>query len=313
MRINNFRELEEAVKKLSPVSLAVAAASDDEVIGSLDLAVKAGFLGKCFLAGDKGKIEKSLKNAGRNLKKTEILEAAEDREAAFLAVKAVRDNEAQILVKGSLKSELYLKAILDRESGIKSSSVLSNLSVFEMKSYPKFFAISDNAIIIYPTLEEKISIIENTRKMWRAFGIEMVKVAAIAAVETVSSKMQATLDAAALSIMSSRGQLKNFIIEGPVGYDAAISRECALHKGLKNSVVCGDLDFILAPNLETANSLGKSYKFHGGATWGGLVFGAKAPCVLNSRSDDERNRYNSLLIARAIVHGEPLTISEEKK
>ncbi|MBN1619127.1 phosphate butyryltransferase, partial [candidate division WOR-3 bacterium] len=217
------------------------------------------------------------------------------------------------LVKGSLKSQLYLKAILDKEEGIKVSPVLSNLSLFEMKSYHKFLAVSDNAIVIYPTLEEKRAIIENTRRLWDSLGVKDVKVAALAAVETVNPKMQATLDAAALSVMSGRGQLKGFTVEGPLGYDAAVSRECALHKGLGSSVVCGDPDYILAPNLETANSLGKSYKFHGGATWGGMVFGAKVPCVLNSRSDDEQNRFNSLLIARAIVHGKSLLMGKEKK
>ncbi len=313
MRISNFRELGEAVKRLSPVPLSVAAAQDEEVIGSLKLAVENRFIGKCFLTGDKEKIEKLVKGAGFPLKNVEILEASSDQEAAKLAVKTVKKEGAQIIVKGSLKSELYLRAILDKEEGIKASPVLSNLSLFEMKSYHKFLAVSDNAIVIYPTLEEKRAIIENTRRLWDSLGVKDVKVAALAAVETVNPKMQATLDAAALSVMSERGQLKGFTVEGPLGYDAAINRECALHKGLKSSMVCGDPDYILAPNLETANSLGKSYKFHGEATWGGMVFGAKVPCVLNSRSDDEQNRFNSLLIARAIVHGKPLLNGKEKK
>ncbi|MBN2362622.1 phosphate butyryltransferase [candidate division WOR-3 bacterium] len=313
MSIKNFNELGEAVGKLPPVALAVAAAQDEEVIGSLKIAVEKGFVGKCFLAGDKMNIEKRLVKVFTAMKNIELMEASSDKEAAVLAVKAVREEGAEILVKGSLKSELYLKAILDKETGIKASSVLSNLSLFEMESYHKFFAVSDNAIVICPSLEEKKAIIENTKRLWDSLGVKEVKVAALAAVETVNSKMQATLDAAVLQVMSARGQLKGFVVEGPLGYDAAINRECAIHKGLKDSVVCGDLDFILAPNLETANSLGKSYKFHGGATWGGMVFGAKVPCVLNSRSDDEQNRFNSLLIARAIVHGESLFNLKEKK
>jgi phosphotransacetylase len=175
-----------------------------------------------------------------------------------------------------------------------------------MASYHKFLAVSDNAILIVPTLDEKKAVIENTRPLWRALGIEQAKVAALAAVETVSSKMPATVDAAALAMMSQRGQLKGFVVDGPMGYDAAISRECAASKGLDKSPVCGDPDLILAPNLETANSLGKSYKFHGQAVWGGLVFGAAVPAVLNSRSDDSQNRLNSLMIARAMAEGKAI-------
>jgi phosphate butyryltransferase len=209
-------------------------------------------------------------------------------------------------VKGSVKSEAYIKAILDSEQGIRASSVLSNLSLFEMPSYPKFLAMTDNAILILPTLAEKAAVIENTRPLWTALGVSPVKVAALAAVETVNPKMQATVDAAALSVMSARGQIKGFLVEGPLGYDAAISSECAATKGLEGSQVCGFPDMILAPNLETANSLGKSYKFHGGAVWGGLVFGARVPAVLNSRSDDGRNRLNSMAIARAVAQNAPL-------
>ncbi len=306
MSIKNFKELKAAVSKLSPVDVAVAAAADMDVIGSLKLAHEIGFVGKCYVAGNPDEIKKCIEKVGDNPSLYEIIPAKDDAEAGKLAVRAVREKGAKILVKGNLKSELYLKAILDKENGIKVSSILSNLSMFEMVSYPKFLAVSDNAILIVPTLEEKKAVIENTRALWKSLGIENAKVAALAAVETVSSKMQATVDAAALTMMCNRGQIKGFIVDGPMGYDAAISKECAADKHLENSPVCGEPDLILAPNLETANSLGKSYKFHGGAIWGGLVFGASVPAVLNSRSDDQQNRLNSLMIARAVVEGKSI-------
>jgi phosphate butyryltransferase len=306
MSIQNYKQLKEAVSKLSAVPVAVAAAADEEVIGSLKLAHDLGFIGKCYVTGNAEAIGKCIAQAKDDPKHYEIIAAKDDAEAGRLAVKAVREQGAKILVKGSLKSELYLKAILDKEQGIKASSVLSNLSVFEMASYHKFLAITDNAILIVPTLDEKKAVIENTRPLWRALGIEKAKVAALAAVETVSSKMPATVDAAALAMMSQRGQLKGFLVDGPMGYDAAINKECAATKGLDKSPVCGDADMILAPNLETANSLGKSYKFHGNAVWGGLVFGATVPAVLNSRSDDSQNRLNSMMIARAIAEGKAI-------
>lgn len=300
MSILNFKELESYVKTLKPVKTAVAAAADVDVIGSLKAGRELGFLGTCYLTGDKDKITKAITDSGDDPSQYEIIHAANDAEAGILAVKAVRENNAAILVKGSLKSALYLKAMLDKEKGLRASSMLSNLTLFEMASYHKFLAITDNAISILPTLDDKKAIIENTRPLWKALGVEQAKVAALAAVETVSSKMQATVDAGALSTMFRRGQMKGFIVDGPLGYDAAIDRECAQSKGI-DSPVCGDPDMILCPNLETANSLAKSYKFHGGATWGGLVFGATVPAVLNSRSDDSRNRLNSMMIARAIA------------
>lgn len=301
MGIGSFEELRRVAGSLPPVAAAVAGAADPEVIGSLKTAHEIGFLGICLVAGDGDATERIIRESGDDPGLYEIIQASGDAEASRLAVAAVRSGGAGILVKGGVKSESYLKAILDRDSGIRVSPVLSNLSLFEMASYHKLLAVTDNAIIVCPTLEEKVAIIENTRPLWKALGIPRAKVAALAAVETVSPRMQATVDAAALAVMSSRGQIRGFVVEGPLGYDALICRECALSKNLGSSEVCGDPDMILAPNLETANSLGKSYKFHGGASWGGLVLGAAVPAVLNSRSDDAPNRLNSLLIARAIA------------
>ncbi len=301
MAIRNYTELKKAMGALPPVTVAVAAAADPEVIGGLKLAHEMGFVGTCIVTGDPAAIERCIAEAHDDPKLYEIVAAKNDAEAGMLAVQAVREQGAKILVKGSLKSELYLKAILDKERGIKAAQVLSNISIFEMPSYHKFLGVTDNAIIVAPTLEEKRAIIENTRPLWKALGVDKPKTALLAAVETVSPKQPATQDAAALVVMAMRGQIKDFIVDGPLGYDAAISAEAALTKGIKNSPVCGDPDLIIAPHLATANSLGKSYKFHGSATWGGLVLGARVPAVLNSRSDDEQNRLNALLLARAMA------------
>lgn len=306
MSIRSFSELVEAVRVLPPVPVAVAGAADDRVMASLREGHQLGFVGKCYVTGPEDGVSSAIEQSGDDPEHYEIVPAAGDQQMSALAVKAVRENGALILVKGSVKSEAYIRAILDSESGIRASSVLSNLSLFEMPSYPKLLAMTDNAILILPTLAEKAAVIENTRPLWKALGVDPVKVAALAAVETVNPRMQATVDAAALSVMADRGQLKGFIVEGPLGYDALISAECAATKGLSGSRVCGLPDMILAPNLETANSLGKSYKFHGGASWGGLVFGARVPAVLNSRSDDGRNRLNSMAMARGIAEGRPL-------
>lgn len=303
MSIATFAALEQKVRALPPVGVAVAAAADAEVIDSLKAARALGFIGRVFLTGDEAAIRRTIAEVGDEAHRYDIISAADEANAARAAVAKVREGAAAILVKGSLKTEAYLKAILDREAGLRGSGVLSNISVFEMASYHKLLGVTDNAVIVQPTLEEKKVLIENTRPVWRALEVERPKVAVLAAVETVSPKMPATLEAAALVVMSQRGQIKGFVVDGPLGYDAAINRAAAEHKGLGGSPVAGDPDLILCPNLETANALGKSFKFHGQATWGGLVLGAAVPAVLNSRSDDRQNRLNSLCLARAMCPG----------
>ncbi len=293
--------MKELVAGLSPLKVAVAAAEDEKVVEGIKLAQELGIVKKSILTGDKERITAILKSMGEDITNYDIREADDDAEAAQIAVKAIRNAEAQILVKGRLETVYYLKAILDKEQGIKKSEILSNLTLFEMNSYHKFIAVTDNAIIPLPTLEEKKAIIENTKPLWTALGIEQPKVAVLAAVELVNPKLSATVEAACLSKMAERGQIEGFIIDGPLSYDTAISLICAKDKDLVHSQVAGDPDLLLLPNLEAANILGKSYKFHGKAKSGGLVLGAKVPVVLNSRSDSSERRLNSMLMARVIA------------
>ncbi len=304
--IKTFDELIHEVSKLSPVTVSVAGGADPQVIDSLKKGHELGFLGECFLTGLEEQLKQLIKESGDDPTLYHILPSDSQWEMNRNAVAAVRNNNAEILVKGNVKSKGYILAILNSETGIRKSSVLSNLSLFEMPSLPRFIAVTDNAILINPDLREKTAIIKNTLPLWKSLGIQPVRVAALSTVETVNPKIQSTIDGAALEVMSSRGEFPGFIVEGPLGYDAAISSESASTKKIVNSRVCGQVDMILAPNLETANSLGKSYKFHGSAKWGGLVFGAAVPAVLNSRSDDGKNRLNSMAMARAIVHGKSL-------
>ncbi len=299
--IRSFKELKELVISLTPLKIAVAAAEDEKVIEGIKLARELGIVKDPILTGDRNRITEIIRLLGENITHYDIREARDEAEAARIAVKAIRDTEAQILVKGRLETVYYLKAILDKEQGIKDSEVLSNLTMFEMDSYHKFIAVTDNAIIPVPTLEEKKAIIENTKPLWNAIGIEKPKVAVLTAIELVNPKLSATVDAACLSKMAERGQIEGFVIDGPLSYDTAINLICAQDKGLYSSGVAGDPDLLLLPNLEAANILGKSYKFHGKAKSGGLVLGAKVPVVLNSRSDSSERRLNSMLMARAIA------------
>lgn len=301
MFIKNFKELKEAVTKLKPMKVVVAAAEDERVIGGIKLAKELGIVTFPILTGELKKITEIIQSLEEDINEYDIRETSDDLEAARLAVNIINNNEAQILVKGRLETVYYLKAILDKENGIKFSEVLSNLTMFEMESYHKFIAVTDNAIIPFPTLEEKKVIVENTKPLWTSMGIDKPKVAVLTAIELVNPKMDATVDAACLAKMAERGQIKGFSVDGPLSYDIAISLTCAQGKHITDSIVAGDPDLLLLPNLEAANILGKSYKFHGKAKSGGLVLGAKVPVVLNSRSDSSERRLNSILMARAIA------------
>jgi len=301
MFIKNFKELKEAVTKLKPMKVVVAAAEDERVIGGIKLAKELGIVTFPILTGELKKITEIIQSLEEDINEYDIRETSDDSEAARLAVSIINNNEAQILVKGRLETVYYLKAILDKENGIIFSEVLSNLTMFEMESYHKFIGVTDNAIIPFPTLLEKKVIVENTKPLWTSMGINKPKVAVLAAIELVNPKMGATVDAACLAKMAERGQIKGFIVDGPLSYDIAISLTCAQGKHITDSLVAGDPDLLLLPNLEAANILGKSYKFHGKAKSGGLVLGAKVPVVLNSRSDSSERRLNSILMARAIA------------
>jgi len=301
MYIKSFKELKEAVVKLEPMRVVVAAAEDERVIGGIKLAKELGIVKLPILTGELKKITEIIQSLEEDINEYDIRETSDDSEAARLAVSTINNKEAQILVKGRLETIYYLKAILDKENGIRASEVLSNLTMFEMESYHKFIAVTDNAIIPFPTLLEKKVIIENTKPLWTSLGIKKPKVAVLAAIELVNPKMEATVDAACLAKMAERWQIKGFSVDGPLSYDIAINLTCARVKHITNSLVAGDPDLLLLPNLEAANILGKSYKFHGKAESGGLILGAKVPVVLNSRSDSSERRLNSILMARAIA------------
>ena len=301
MNIKSFDALKESVKKLKPMRVSVAAGADKDVIESLKLGMELGFIEQPILTGDKEQIGNIISEMGYNAGHFDICHADNHADAAIEAVRAITNGDAQILIKGKLETIFYLRAILDKENGIRKSETLSNLTLFEMESYHKLLCVTDNAITPFPTLQEKKVIIENTKILWTSLGIDLPKVAVLAAIELVNPKMQATADAACLSQMAERGQIKGFLIDGPLSYDIAIDTACAKGKHLDNSSIAGDPDLLLMPNLESANILGKSYKFHGNANSGGLVMGASVPVVLNSRSDSSVRRLNSMMMARAIA------------
>ncbi len=301
MPITTFAQLRSHALATAPIGIAIAGAEDAEVLKSADQARTAGLISNAILVGDSDRINEQLKTLGLALDRFIIRHTNDAGASAHLAVAAVRNGEADILVKGALDSSAYFKAILNKETGLRDGGILSNVTLFELPSYHKLLALTDNAIVLLPTLEQKKALIENTRPLFNALNITQAKVAAVAAIEKENLEMAATTDASWLQKMNAAGQMPGFVVEGPFGYDACICRESAVKKGLASSRVAGDPDLLLMPNLEAANVLGKAFKHHAQADSAGLVLGARVPVVLNSRSDSAQRRLNSLLLAKIIA------------
>ena len=296
-----YERLLERCRGLAPVPTAVAWPCEETALsGALDAAGKG--LITPILVGPAKKIAEVAKASGITLdSSTRIVEAADSHAAAAKAVELVRKGEAELLMKGSLHSDEILAAVVARETGLRTGRRLSHVFIMDVPTYHKVLIVTDAAINIAPTLEDKADICQNAIDLARTFGIERPKVAILAAVETVNSKMPATLDAAALCKMAERGQIKGGLLDGPLAFDNAISKEAAKIKGI-TSDVAGDPDILLAPDLEAGNMMAKQLSFLANADSAGIVLGAKVPVILTSRADSLRARIASCAVAVLSAH-----------
>ena len=278
-----------------PKKIAVAAPHDDDILKAVKSAVLKNI---CIpiLIGIKDKIIELSKEINFNLDNIEIIETNDDISAARTAVSLVSSGKADIVMKGLLDTSIILKAVLDKEIGLRTGSVLSHAAVFETDKYHKFLIITDAEMNIAPTASEKKQIIENTLPLCRSLNIENPKVAVICAKEKVSDKMQATLDAEILVNLYKAGEIKGCIVEGPFGLDNAISREAATVKGVKGEVA-GDADVLLMPNIEAGNVMYKTLTYLADSKNAGIILGAKAPVILTSRADSDEAKLYSILLA----------------
>ncbi|EKN63615.1 phosphate butyryltransferase [Neobacillus bataviensis LMG 21833] len=282
--------------------VAVAAAEDAEVIEAVIDALNRN-LAQFILFGDQEKITSLFrmnKNEPINEKNLKIVNAGSIAAAAELAVKSVSNNEANVLMKGNVPTNVLLKAVLNKEFGLRTGNVLSHAAFFEIPGYDHFTIVTDAAMNIAPDLEQKAQIIMNTVSLAKSVGIDTPKVAPIAAVEVVNPVMQATVDAAALTMMNKRGQISGCIVDGPLGLDNAVSTLAAEHKGI-TSEVAGKADILLVPTIEVGNVLYKSLIYFANAKVGAVIAGAKAPIVLTSRADSAESKLYSLALALCCV------------
>lgn len=296
MRLDKYLE----VKQNGPVKkIAVAAAEDADVLVSVNEALRLG-LADAILVGDEKKIRKIIQEESLALDQCRIVDAADHKEAAETAVALIRSGEAQVLMKGCLHSTYLMHAILDKEKGIRGGGVLNTLGIIDSPMLDRLIILTDGGMIPYPTFQQKIEIINNTVRIAKGLGIETPKVAAICAVEVVNPAMPPTMEAAALAVMSQRGQFKDCIVDGPLALDNAVSAVAAIHKGVKStSPVVGHADIVLVPNIETGNAVMKALRYMGGCSTAGLLAGAQVPVVMTSRADSAENKLRSIACALA--------------
>ena len=298
--IKNFDEAKTKAKSFPPRRLAVIGAGDLDVLEAVFTAKNEGLV-EPILIDSKDKILKA--NTSKfDLDKTEIIDEAERIPQCQAGIKLVKENRSDILMKGLIPTPILFREILNKETGLRSGKLLTHVGVIKTPYFHKMLIMTDGGIVILPTLEEKLAILENASVVAQAFEIEKPKVAIISAVETISANMQSTIDAAIITKMWERGQLPGFTIDGPLAMDNAVSKEAALHKGIK-SEVAGDADILLMPNIESGNIFYKALVYLGGDTdTAGVVVGAKVPLVVPSRSDSPENKLNSIVVADLISY-----------
>ncbi len=287
-------------KGLDPVPTSVAWPCEATALaGALD-AGRQGLI-RPILVGPSAAMQAIASDNKLDLSGAEIVEVADSHGAAARAVALVREGKAELLMKGSLHSDEVLGAVVARETGLRTGRRLSHVFLMDVPTYHKVLIITDAAINIAPALEDKADIAQNAIDLARTFGVERPKVAILAAVETVTTKMPATIDAAALCKMAERGQITGGILDGPLAFDNAISRDAAKMKKI-DSEVAGDPDILLAPDLEAGNMMAKMLSFLANADSAGLVLGARVPVILTSRADSVRSRIASCAVGVLSAH-----------
>ncbi len=294
--LENLRKVEEGAKRSL---LSVAVAQDAEVLLAVDAAYELGIAG-AILVGCEAEIRQIAAKLNINVDKYTIVDEADKVEACRKAVKLVRDGQADVVMKGLVDTSIILKAVLDKEIGLRMSPVLSHVAVFEVPGYDRLFYLTDAAMNIAPDLEAKKHILRNAVTVAHALGNENPIACALCAVEKVNPKMQATLDAAALVEANQAGEIEGCTVIGPLALDNAISPEAAKHKGISDPNA-GKADILLVPAIEVGNVFYKSMVFMARAKNAGMIVGAKAPIVLTSRADSDETKLNSIALALKVA------------
>ena len=281
-------------KERGPKTISVACSQDKEVLIAVDMAKKEG-IANAILVGDIEKTNTIANELNIDLSGYDLIDEKDLTQASLKAVSLVSEGKADMVMKGLVDTSIILKAVLDKEVGLRTGKVLSHVAVFDVNGYDRLFFITDAAMNLAPDLQTKKQIIENACIVAHALDIEEPKVAAICAKEKVNPKMPDTVDAKELEDMCKNGEIRGCIIGGPFALDNAVSEEAAKHKGMDNPIA-GKADILLAPDIEAGNILYKSLVFFAESKNAGVIVGAKAPIILTSRADSEETKLNSIAL-----------------
>jgi len=297
----NYQEMLEKAKSLGPVTISVAVAQDREVLEAVKMAQDLGLV-KAILVGDADLIRPMMEEIGLS-SDTPVIDEKDIAKAALEAVSLVHQDRAQILMKGFINTSDFLRAVLNKEVGLRTGRTLSHFTVFEIPGYEKLLVVTDGGMNVAPSLQEKKEILISSMEAMREMGTENPYVAVLTANEQVSKAMPATMDAQALVEMSAAGELPQCIIDGPIAFDVAMDPEAAKHKKLSTRV-SGKVDLMLVPNIETGNVIGKMLIMYGKAKMVGIILGATNPIVMTSRAETAEGKLNSIALAR-LAYGNP--------
>ena len=303
MSYKSFAELIGAIQSHSTVRRLVVAAAQDEHTLEAVFRARRDKIVDPYLIGNPDKIREIVRFLGETLPSDHIIAAASEVEAARLAVDAIRTGKADILMKGRIETADMMRAVINKEHGLRTKGIMSMVVFHEMPSYHKLLAVTDGGMVMYPNLEEKKMLVINAVNTMVSMGYDCPKVAVLAAVEKVNPKMPETVDADQLKQMNRRGEICNCYIEGPVSYDIVMSPESAAIKGF-SSPVTGDADLLVVPDITTGNVLGKCLQYSAGARMAGIIVGAQVPIVLTSRGASPEEKYLSLALS-AMVYTAP--------
>lgn len=296
----SFDDLLSKVAECDKKVLSVAAAADKAVLEAV-MAAKERGIADSILVGDEAKIKEIAATIGMNTDEYEIINVVDNVEASLTAVKLVHDGKADMYLKGLLDTKTFLKSVLDKEVGLRTGKPLSHVCVFEIPGIDRLLFLTDVAFMPYPTLEDKVNIINYTVEVAKACGVSMPKVAPLAAVEVVNPKMPVTVEAAELTRMNEAGEIKDCIVDGPLSLDIALYKEAAEEKGALGRKVAGDADILLFPDIHAGNLVYKTIVHMVDVKNGNILTGTQAPVILTSRSDSTEVKVNSIALAAIVA------------
>lgn len=295
-----FDEIVSKVKECGKKTVAVSVAQDEAVLEAVRAAKERG-IADAILVGDEAKIREIAASIDMDLTGYEIIDEPDMIQASLKAVKLAHDGRADMYMKGLIDSKNFLRSVLDKEVGLRTGGVLSHVGVFEIPGIDRLLFLTDVAFMTYPTLEDKVNIIKNTIPVCKACGVELPKVAPLAAVEVVNPKMPVTIEAAELAKMCEEGQITGCVVDGPLSLDLAIDPEAAKHKGATNRKIQGDADVLLFPDIHAGNLVYKAIVHMVKVKNGCILTGTKVPVILTSRSDTFETKVNSIALAAVVA------------